>query len=105
MRAIAIALAFAACTPTQRTTALALSSTTFIVADWYQTQGITAACQELNPIIGACGERVSVNTYFPVAIAAHLTVGLLLPAHWRDVWFGAVAGAQVSTVWSNWLQE
>lgn len=101
MRTLVLTL-LVACTPAQRTAALALSSSTLIVADWHQTHDITRDCREANPILGECGERLSVDVYFATALVAHLGVGLLLPRDWRDVWFGAVAGAQLATVWSNW---
>lgn len=90
------------CTHAQRTTALSLASTSLLVVDWQQTTDVPMTCTELNPIIGKCGERVPVDTYFPVAIGAHLAVGLLLPRRWREIWFATVAGAEASTVWSNY---
>ena len=86
---------------------LASVSSTLIAADWMQTRTFARRpqCDELNPIIGECGEHVSPDVYFPVMLAAHMLVGYVLPARWRDVWFGAVAGAQASTVWANFLQE
>jgi hypothetical protein len=101
-----LTVTLAACTPTQRTATLALTSTALIAADWHQTRsGITASCFEQNPIIGACGENVPPDLYFPVAIALNLAAGLVLPRPWRDVWFAGVTGAQTSTVWSNWRRE
>ena len=100
MRAITLALLIS-CTPAQRTTALALSSTALIAADWRQTQDITAACQEINPVIGQCGEITPPNLYFPFVIIAHLAIGLAMREHWRTVWFAGIAGAEASTLWSN----
>ncbi len=102
MKALLLA-AIVACTPAQRTTSLALASTTLLAVDWSQTRGgITSACRELNPIIGPCGDRVPVDMYFPVVIVAHLALGLAMREPWRDVWFGTVAGAQAATTWANW---
>lgn len=105
MKALALIL-FIACTPTQRATTLAVASTALLSADWHQTRtGVTPLCQEQNPIIGPCGENVSPDIYFPAAIVAHVALGIVLPKHWRAVWFAAVAGAQGSTVWSNWRKS
>lgn len=103
---IAILLAlFAACSPSLRTRALAIASSTTIVLDWHQTIGITRECDELNPVIGECGERTDPNLYFTVALLAHLAVGAMLPEPWRDVWFSSIAGAQASTVVRNWRRK
>lgn len=101
IRLVLVLVALAACTPAQRVAALATASTTLLIADWHQTTKIVEECRELNPIIGECGERVSPDLYFLTTIAAHLAVGVLLPEHWRDVWFGTIAGAEASIVWSN----
>ncbi len=100
MKALALAL-LVACTPAQRTATLAVTSSALIVADWHQTQGIVAECQELNPLVGRCGERIAPNAYFPLVLAASITIGLLL-GDWGETWFGAVTGAQGATVWSNY---
>lgn len=99
-----ILVALVACTPLQRTATLASASSTLILADWMQTRVFVRECAELNPIIGECGEHISPDIYFPAALALHVAVGLLLPIQWRDVWFGAVAGAQASTVWANYFE-
>lgn len=103
MRIVALA-ALVACTPMQRTMTLASASSTLILADWMQTRAFVRTCDELNPIIGDCGQHISPDIYFPTALALHLAVGLILPVQWRDVWFGAVAGAQASTVWANYFE-
>lgn len=91
------------CTPAQRTMAIASASSTLIAADWMQTRTFAKhpECGENNPIIGACGDRVPPDLYFPVTIALHLLVGYVLPADWRDIWFASIAGVQGATVWSN----
>lgn len=93
------------CTHTQRAAALSVASTALLVADWQQTTDVHMTCTEENPIIGKCGERVPVNVYFPVVIGAHLAVGMLLPKRWREIWFATVAGAEGSTVWSNYRRQ
>lgn len=103
MRAALLA-ALVACTPAGRTTFLASAATATLAADWYQTRGITADCQEANPIIGACGERFPVDVYFPLAIVLTLAVGAAL-GEWGDGFLGAVAGGEAATVLNNWRAE
>lgn len=99
-KALALAL-LVACTPAQRTAALAVSSSALIVVDWHQTARITSECRELNPVIGLCGEHMPPNVYFPTILVLNAAVGLALGT-WRDTWFAAVTGAQASTTWLNW---
>ena len=106
MRVIALLLSLSACTPTQRTTTLALASSSLILIDWHQTRSeIVPSCNELNPVIGPCGERMHPDTYFPIVALAHIAIGAALPQAWRDVWFGAITGAQLATVWSNYRND
>jgi hypothetical protein len=100
MRYLLIGLLLA-CTPTQRRAALAVTSTTFLAADWAQTANITRDCSELNPVLGRCGERVPVHLYFPTIIVGHLALAVLLP-EWSETILGGMAGAEAATVWSNW---
>jgi hypothetical protein len=96
MRSLLFCAALSGCAPT-----LAVSSTALLVADWHQTQDIVANCQELNPVIGQCGERVPVNVYFPVVILGNLALGAIL-GKW---WWATIMGAEAATVWSNWASE
>lgn len=104
MKALALVL-LVACTPAQRTVALASASTALLAVDWHQTRGIVKECAETNPVIGQCGERVSPDTYFPVVALVHLAVGATLPRHWRELWFSTIAGVQGSTTWLNWRRK
>jgi hypothetical protein len=97
---IALALAAGCASWTPRQAALATLSTALLVTDWQQTHSITTRCLELNPVIGACGENIPVNVYFPAVIAASLAVGHIA-GDWRDTFFGALAGAEAVTVWTN----
>ena len=102
MKALLLAL-LVACTPPQRTTAVATVSTALIAADWYQTRTfITPECMEMNPVIGTCGEKVHPDVYFPIVIVSHIIIGAVLPKNWRNVWFAAIAGVQGHTVYSNY---
>ncbi len=104
MRVLALA-ALIACTPVQRRVTLGVASTALIAADWYQTRDIVARCREQNFLLGECGERISPNVYFPLALALNAAIALMLPPGWDEVWLGAVTGAQAATVWSNYAQE
>lgn len=91
VKALLLTAALSGCLP--------LASSAAIAADWYQTRGITQRCGELNPLIGQCGDRVPVDIYFPVAIAANLAAGWISS---KFQWL--VLGAEGSIVWSNWAQ-
>lgn len=90
-----------ACSPAQRQTALATASTAALVLDWRQTQRITADCQESNPLLGSCGDRIPPGVYFPAVIALHLAAGVALPAGWSEAWFAAWAGFEGKVVHYN----
>ena len=94
-----------ACSWPKKDIALAGVTTTLLLADWAQTQGITRECREANPIIGTCGEGVSPNVYFPVVTAAHIGVAHAVGRDFRPVFLGAVAGAQGTTVYLNYIIE
>lgn len=104
MKPILLAAALAACTPAQRTGTLATLATVSLSIDWLQTRDIVRECQELNPIIGECGQRVSPDVYFPVVILGTLAAGYLIGGAWGDATFAAMAGAETATVWANALQ-
>jgi len=75
--AIGAILIFAAalstgCTPTQRKATLAVTSTTVLGIDWYQSQGYVKMHQEDNAFLSA-GFPCSV--YFPLVMAANLALG------------------------------
>lgn len=99
-----VTIAITSCTPAQRTGTLASASTTLLLADWMQTRVFVRECQELNPIIGQCGQHITPDVYFPISVVLNLAAGYALPSGWREAWFGAVAGAQASTVWANFYE-
>lgn len=55
-----------------------------LAADYYQTRHITAACQEVNPIIGKCGQGMPPEMYFTLSAGLHTaTVWALPQGSWR----------------------
>lgn len=106
MKALALALVISACTPADwRTQDQGMEgiSLTLLATDWGQTvQDVTTSCNEGNPIIGECGQRVSPNVYFPVVMVTSMVISRLLPPYYRDVFQGALIGAEMTTVQSNW---
>lgn len=69
--------------------------------DEMQTLTITAKCRENNPIIGNCGQNVSVGVYFFTASVIHIAVSWLLPPKARRWWQGLTAGGEIAIVWNN----
>jgi hypothetical protein len=96
-RAALLLLLVVGCTQPQRKATLAVASTALLLVDWSQTREIVAICQEQNPIIGWCGERVPVDAYFPVVILANLVIGYF--AH--ESYMAGITGAQTATVVGN----
>lgn len=77
------------------------------LADWGQTADISRRCvdgsvQELNPILGDCPSRSTVNTYFPVAMLAHYGISAVLPRKWRQNWQDVTLVVQAVTVHRNY---
>lgn len=101
MKALLLCAALAGCGWSKQHVAMGAVSTAFLTVDWYQTMGITRDCQELNPAIGPCGERIHPDLWMIGAIAGHLALAHLVGAGWRPVVLGAMAGAEAATVWSN----
>lgn len=75
---------------------------TATVLDWGQTQRITAACSEANPLIGQCGRGIGPGIYFPVMLVAHVLVSAGLPRGWREAWQYLGIGSEGGTVLTNW---
>lgn len=73
--------------------------------DWHQTLTITKYCNEINPIIGDCGQNVSLNVYFPVVIALHVLASAIIPRSWRPIWQGISIGGEGGTVLSNYREK
>ena len=85
----------------RRDTALEAGFFVATTVDWQQTQDITLACDEVNPVIGTCGQRVPVSLYFPVLLVAHAAIAALLPPRWRTAFQAFTAGMEVSTTYWN----
>ena len=82
--------------------ALELGLMPAVAADWTQTEWITAHCQEGNPLIGACGQNVSLGWYFPATLAVHALVSAALPQGWlRTTWQAFTLGVEVKAVQRN----
>ncbi len=86
-------------------TALEAGFVATAVLDWHQTQTIVKLCNEDNPVLGECGQNVSVNVYFPVVIALHILASALVPRSWRPIWQGMSIGGEGGTVYSNWRDK
>jgi len=78
--------------------ALALAAT---ATDWMQTEGITAACQEGNFVIGECGQNIAPRYYFPLAMVGHLAIAAVLPHRYRLAWSTVLLGSEANQVWMN----
>jgi hypothetical protein len=83
-----------ACTPTQRKTALAVTSTTLIAADWHQSRGYVERGLEDNPLLEG---GFPADVYFPVVIAANLVLGYIV----GEASLGIVTGIEAHTVFRN----
>lgn len=109
IRTLVIALllaAAAACGPrawTAADTAGQLAVTATLAADYTQTRAaLDTDGVEANPIMGAGGERLAPEVYFPAAAVALTGAAVALPRPWRRVLQVAAVGVQVHTVAGNW---
>lgn len=72
-------------------------------ADWYQTEQITHDCNEVNPMIGKCGNGpVGVDIEMPTAIISHVLISGLLPTKYRHMWQYVTIGTETLQVASNY---
>lgn len=104
MRSLALCFALTACGGMQwHDAALEAGFIGATVLDMKQTEVITADCHEGNPIIGECGQHISPTAYFPLALAAHLVVTMLIPnGPCRTAWQGFTFGLESTVVFNNW---
>jgi hypothetical protein len=107
MRALAIMLAIAGCTPRQ--TRIAHVVTGAIAAgayacDWRQTRanasGGWSAHVETNPMLGTRPSEARVDFYF-AAVAATVLLAELLPERWRPAVYAPIAALELETVSGN----
>ena len=84
-----------------RDTALELAFVAATVIDWNQTTSITADCQELNPVIGRCGNGVPPHVYFPIVLFVHVAIAATLPRPWREIFQAFTTGIEATTIYRN----
>lgn len=107
VRSLVIVAVLASCAtllPTREEEKFAIGEAVFQIPaaiDEMQTLTITAECRENNPIIGKCGQNMSVGVYFFTASVLHIAVSWALPPKWRRWWQGLTAGGEISIVWNN----
>lgn len=107
MRRAAVALAMiGACCPARWSrTDYALEGTfgAELAVDLAQTQGIVANCQEYNPVIGRCGDRVPPGIYTLAVAVLHAAITAVLPPRARTIFQGITIGVEAHTVYFNEL--
>jgi hypothetical protein len=102
MRFLGVCLVLCGCVDwSRRDTAREVAFFAVTTIDWHQTQSIAAGCMELNPILGPCGDRVSVGIYFPFMLIAHVTAAAALPRDWRPSFQAFTIGMESATVVIN----
>jgi hypothetical protein len=102
MRALVLCVVLASCSHWSKTdTVLEAAFIATTAIDWHQTMSITANCNELNPVIGSCGDGVPPNAYFPMTFVLHAAVAAALPPRWREVFQGFTIGLEASTTYRN----
>ncbi len=73
-----------------------------LAADYTQTVEIVSKGEEMNPMIGAYGERVPPAAYFPAVAVGHMAVARVLPAGWpRLTWQIVTLALQLECVIHN----
>lgn len=72
-----------------------------LTVDALETGGIVGACQEYNPIIGRCGDRLPYGVYIPLVGLLHVAAALVLPPRWRDGFQAATLGVEGHVVYIN----
>lgn len=105
-RAAAIALLLAGCCPQQwsRTdTALEATFGAELVVDAAQTASIVNNCQEYNPVVGPCGERVPFPIYELAVMVLHAAIAAELPPRAREIFQGVTIGVEGHTIYFNAL--
>jgi hypothetical protein len=102
MRVWLIIFALAGCRRwTARDTALEVAFVGSALVDWRQTLTITRDCNELNPMMGRCGDELTPNVYFPLALVAHAAIAAALPPVWRTAFQSLTTGLEVVTIVHN----
>ena len=96
-----VLLTCSACVGWSKTDTLAeLAFTGEVAVDTAQSITIGVKCQEENPIVGQCGQRLAF--YMPATAIVHGVVSALLPpGHWRRNWQVFTLGVEASSVMAN----
>lgn len=84
-------------------TALEATFAAEITVDGLQTRKIVADCQEYNPVIGPCGDRVPLGVYIPLTGILHAAISYVLPPKARLIWQSATSGAEANVIYYNTL--
>jgi hypothetical protein len=74
-----------------------------LAVDAVQTSTIVADCQEYNPIVGPCNNRMPYQLYVPVLGVLHVAAALVLPPRYRDWFQAATIGVEGHVVFFNAL--
>lgn len=103
-RVVFFSLMAASCTTSWRTrdTVLTGAAGALLAVDYLQTRHIVSVCAESNPIIGACGQGLPPELYFPMLFAIHLAWLVAWPPEYRDVLNGLMIGSEAATTYYNW---
>lgn len=105
VRLIAIAvLVIGGCCPARYSkTDLALEGTfaAELAVDGAQTRAIVDDCQEYNPVIGPCGQRVPYPAYILGALVIHAAISAVLPPRARTIWQSITVGVEAHTLYYN----
>ncbi len=74
-----------------------------LALDTVQTREIVGACQEYNPVIGPCGDRMPYGAYTGLTMLAHAAIALALPPKYREVFQAFTLGVEGHNVYYNTL--
>lgn len=74
-----------------------------LTVDAIQTRTIVADCQEYNPIVGPCNNRMPYQAYVPVLGLLHVVAAVALPPRYRDWFQAATIGIEGHVVFFNAL--
>ena len=105
MRGLLLCLVLTSCSHwTKKDAALETLFIGTAAVDWRQTQAITAASREANPMLGPCGNEMRPNLYFPLAIVLHAAAAAVLPPPWREIFQSFTIGLEATTIFNNYQE-
>jgi phosphoribosylformylglycinamidine (FGAM) synthase-like amidotransferase family enzyme len=103
MMKLLLIVALSACGFTYRDGIAGGAFATTMVLDAIETRIVEHSCNEGNPILGRCGEGVSMWLYFPLITAAAVGAVAATPkGDWRMLLEGVLVGVEVKTVVRNY---